>query len=232
MAWAFPLANGQVIQVTISGAAYDQLIQNRFDVLIQNVSTPANSDTLITSVEAVWAAALTPRVSGIYSHIQTKVQVVTDVIPTTSGYKRVYGEMGRGGPNGALDGAAVGASLPFDITVSIALITQGPPGPYWGRKSLGPITVDDIEADGESMTPAARAAWEAGANTVFAIQHIMSGTTATWDGVVVPAAEIQGLPLPHPALSGLVKDIVACDVGEYVGSQATRRITPNSLRGH
>lgn len=231
MTTPFPLANGMVIQVTITGRSLDQMVVNRFDVVIANISTAVSSGVLLTNLESVWAANISGLLSNAFIHRQTKVQEVTDVIPTTDGYKRVYGAMQRGDPNVALNGGG-GNPLPYDATVSCQLITNGPPRKYWGRKSFGPPDVGTVQADGESLDPTVAASWLTNAGFVFTGPHTITATTATWECVVIPAAEIAAIPLPHAALNTYVKDIIGVDVGTFIGSQSTRRINPNSLLGH
>lgn len=232
MSWTFPLVNDRVIQVTQSGIAKDQLVQNRFDVLIENISVAVSSDSLISSIQAEWATRFVPLISSQYKHVQTKVQEVLDVIAGVSGPKRVYGLMDRSGPTALNDGADVAFALPYDNAVSLSLVTSGAPGPYWGRKGFGPVSVATLAADGETLDTVKRTAWDTAATGFFVAPIIITGATATWRGVVLPGTEIANLPLPHAALSTLVRDVIAIDVGVYMGSQKTRRVTPNALLGH
>lgn len=232
MSTTFPLANNSVVQVTISGVAMDQLVQNRFDVLVENVTGTVNSSALLTSTKNVWAANISQMISEVFTHVEVKIQVVLDVIAGTSGPKRVYGNMDRLGPDPDCNGQVVGPALPYDVAMSVQLVTEGAPGPYWGKKSFGPLPATDLEDDGESVVAARLAAWEAASAAVFVSPHFLTASTATWTGVVVPGTAISRLALPHAPLNTLIKDILQTDVGTYIGSQATRRITPYSLRGH
>lgn len=232
MAWSWPLSDGMVMQVTQSAVAMDQLVQNRFDIVIANVSIAVSSNALLTSIRAAWAANFAPILSDRYIHVQTKVQIVTDIIPGTSGPKRVYGLMDREGPATSNDGLDASNALPYDATLSAQLITTGAPGPFWGRKSFGPVSVDTTVSNGEEVEGVRKAAWQLALDTFFVPPVLIGVGTATWEAVVIPATAIAALPLPHAALNTLVKDVVATDVGIYVGSQATRRITPYALRGH
>jgi len=116
--------------------------------------------------------------------------------------------------------------------MSVSLVTTGPPGPNWGAKRFGPIPIDMVETDGEKIKAVDLIAWETAMNLFFSGTHFISATAATWEVVILPGTQVAALPLPHPALSTLVKDVVAVSMPTYVGSQATRRLTPNSLRGH
>jgi len=230
--YAFSLVNGMVIQVTQSGTAYDQLVQNRFDVLIANISTGVTAAGLITSVQGAWTTSMVGLLSTQYVHVQTKVQLVTDVVPGVSSPKRVYGPMYSVGPTTSQNGTDANETLPQDVAMSVSLVTTGAPGPYWGAKRFGPLPVSLVNIDGEQIEGGAALTWETNMALFFNGTHFISATTATWEVVVVPATEIAALPLPHAALSTLVKDVIAINIPTYVGSQGTRRITPTSLRGH
>jgi len=235
MAWSFNLANGMVLQTTISSRQFDQLVVNVFDILIDNVSVAVTSDTLLSSIESLWSTWIPIIQTDELTHVQTKVQVVTDCIesPTNPGtYKRVYGVMDRKGHTAAMDGSVASAAIPFDTTGSVQLITNGAPGPFWGRKSIGGMTVDSIDADGETLDAVYKAALDAGMQAVFIPANLISTGPATWTCVVLPTTYVGRQALPHSAMSVYAKDIIAVDVGTYTGSQKTRQIRPNSLLAH
>lgn len=230
--YAFGLTDGMVLQVTQSGVAFDQLVQNRFDVVIADIAVAVTAHGLVLSVQNSWGGGISPRLSIVYKHVQTKVQQVTDVIPGLNGPKRVYGPMYSIGATATNDGTAVGACLPYDVTMSASLITTGPPGPNWGAKRFGPLPETTTDVDGETVEVVAATLWQGEMDAFFISPHFISATLATWSAVVVPGTAIAALPLPHPAINTLVRDVVATSIGTYVGSQSTRRVTPNSLRGH
>lgn len=230
--YSFPLTNGMVIQITQSGVAMDQLCVNRWDVVIANVGGGPNAALLTTSLQALWAAQIAPLMSDKYIHVRTRLQVVTDVISTIKGPRRVFGALYSVGPTGSQDGTDGANALPYDAAMSIVLQTTLSPRATYGSKRFSPISVNNVLADGETVEPTQYAAWQAAADAVFLGPKLVSAGPTTYEACVIPAAQIAALPLPHAPLNTLVNDIVGTIPGYYVGSQASRRITPFSTRGH
>lgn len=233
MAYAFPLANGQVIQCTMTYIVLDQQVQNRFDVVIANLGGGPSAATLLTSIEAEWAARFPLLISDQSFHARTTVTLVTDVIQGSTGKpKRVYGPLFSGAPNPALNGANADPALPYDVAMSVQLQTSGPARTTWGSKRFGPITTGQLGVDGESIDPGSRNDWQLACDAFFTGPILLTAPPTTFECVVIPATAIAALPLPHAPLSTLVNDIVGTKMGIYTGSQGTRRVTPFSLLGH
>jgi len=229
----FPLTANQVIEVTVTYIKMDQLVVNRFDVLVTGIPDGTNSGGLFQTLGTDWSAAFTTLTSNDAAFAQCRMQVITDVIAGASGPKRVRGALSKGNPssggNEFLDGAALTPHLPVDATVSVALITDSPPQIGWGRKSHGPLPEALTGSNGEVID---LAAWEAAALAFYVGQRAIDGGTLNYEVVIVPGTAIAALALPHAALATLVYPIKGIEVGRFLGSQGTRRIAPHSLLGH
>lgn len=233
MAYSFPLANGQVIQCTMTYLVADQQVQNRFDVVIANLGGGPSVASLLTSIEADWATRFPPLISDQSFHARTSLVLVTDVIVGSTGKpKRVFGPLYSGAPNPALNGSNADPAIPYDVAMSVQLQTSGPARTTWGSKRFGPITTGQLGPDGESIDAGARNDWQLAADAFFLGTHFITAPPTTWEACVIPATAIAAMPLPHAPLNTLVNDIVGTRVGIYTGSQSSRRITPFSLLGH
>jgi len=233
MGLPFALAVGQVNEVTISYVAMDQLFQCRFDVLLTGAAAALDTIDLRNAIAVPWTTWSDMWMADSANFAQFRVQRITDVIMSGGRPTRVRGALYTDHTAGIFpQGDIVPPHLPLDVTLSLSLQTAGPPRSSWGHKSHGPLGEGITDDDGESIVPATFTALQAGANDFWASSHVIAASGMSWAAVVIPATAIANLALPHPALSTLVNDIEYAQVGRFVGSQRTRAITPNSLRGH
>jgi hypothetical protein len=232
MAWSFPIATGDVIEVTYSYVALDQLIQYKFDVLISGSPIAETSDTLRVDMDNVWTA-FTPYLGSSTKHAQTRLQKITDCILGPTGKpKRVRGALDKTGPTTALDGVAAGPFAPLISTVSVQLITAGAPKQFWGKKGFGQVPISVLATDGAKLTLLARTNWDAAATAFFTVTTPFGTGGGSYNAGILPTTYVSNLPLPHGAMSGYFWNCIAVEVGYYAGSQKTRDIEPQTTLGH
>lgn len=231
--WTVPLAVNDVAETTVSFVASDQLFQWRFDVIFSGTGGPVTSDDYFAQLQLDWIANISVQLSVLSRHVQTRVQAITDVVVGIGGRpKRIRGQLDKQNATTAMDGIRVGPPLPHDTTVSIALITDGSPRAFWGKKGFALIPQGDVSTDGETITPTASTAWDTVATAMFTTVHTIGATTMNYRVGLLPSTYVANQPIPHGAMSGYFYPFKGVQVGTYVGSQATRRIHPQSLKGH
>lgn len=230
---AFSLTVGDVIETTVIYVKMGQLIENKIDYLIGGTPAAASSTDLLVALGTRWLGYVTPLQANNAVFTQARAQQITDILLASGRPKRVRGKLAKATAittgNTFVDGSATTPHLPVDVTISVTMVTNGQPRKYWGRKSHGPLAEAITGSDGEILSVSTL-------DPIFTSMYVpplaLGATTMTAQAVIVPAAVVAAQALPHAALSTYVMPVVAVETGPYVGSQKTRRVSPNDLLGH
>lgn len=232
MAWSFNLTTGDVIEATISYVALDQLLQYKWDLRIGGTGVNFTSDQLADQVDIDWQV-FCPLIGTSTTHVQSRYQIITDVVPGTGGRpRRVRGFLDKRDRTTLLNGLAAPPFAPMSATASVQLITSGAPGPFWGKKGFGQLPVSSLGSNGELLATTAKNAWELAATTFFAAAHAITGTTLTYTPGILPSTFVANQALPHVTMSTYFLPFIGVYTGTYIGSQMTRDISPQGTLGH
>lgn len=234
MAWSFAVAPTDVLEVTISHLVMDQLVQQKFDIRIGGTGVGFTSDQVLDQIATDWTFNFASKLTSLTKHVQTRLQMITDCVISTVSNRptRIRTLLDKRDRTPTMDGTILTAAAPIDVTASVQLITTGAPRQFWGRKSFSQLPVASLAADGETLAPASKNAWELDTTAMFATTHAIATTTLNYVIGVLPTTYVANLAQPHGAMSGYFFGCVGTYVGTYVGSMATRRVNPNSLLGH